>query len=198
MSEIHPTIQVLASSTYILINGITKIRFFYSKILQLNFSPSQYFLVLLVRDSKSNTHEQITLVHMHISVHEVENGEPEGHEGGQGQKWSEVVEEHFWQHSSCPHARFLHASWVLWAEWLQQLGQQRKEDLVEARLPLGRCQCLQVMNQQCPLEICDGTHAHLHMQIKSMTRGSTHSKSKLNTVTSSTENIQNTGFELLL
>jgi hypothetical protein len=24
------------------------------------------------------------------------------------------------------------------------------------------------MNQQCPLEICDGTHAYLHIQMKSI------------------------------
>jgi hypothetical protein len=50
-----------------------------------------------------------------------------------------VVKEHFRQQGSCPYAHFLHANGVLRADWFQELRQQREEDLVEARLPLGRC-----------------------------------------------------------
>lgn len=102
---------------------------------------------------------------MHVFVHEVENGQPQCSKCRQGQERSKVVKKHLGQDSSCPHACLLHASGVLWTDWIQQLGKQREKNFVETRLPFWCHQCLQIMNQQCSLEICDGTHSYLHKEV---------------------------------
>ena len=40
------------------------------------------------------TYEEVTLVHVHVLVHELKDGEPEGSEGGQGQQRTEMLQEH--------------------------------------------------------------------------------------------------------
>lgn len=48
----------------------------------LRIRESQYKIWMQME--RNDTHKQITVIHVHIFVHEVKNCEPEGSEGGQG------------------------------------------------------------------------------------------------------------------
>ncbi len=43
--------------------------------------------------SSAETHQQVTLVDMHVLVHEIQNGQPEGREGGQRKQGGQMLEE---------------------------------------------------------------------------------------------------------
>lgn len=103
--------------------------------------------------------QEVTLVRVHILVHEVQYSQPESSEGRQGEQWGQVLEEHLAKQSSSSHPRLLHPDGIV--RILQQEGEQGEQNLVEARLPLHRRQGLEVMDQQRPLEVRQGLHAHL-------------------------------------
>ena len=46
------------------------------------------------KQSDFGTHQQVTGAGVHVLVHEVQDGEPESGEGGQGQQGGQVLQEH--------------------------------------------------------------------------------------------------------
>lgn len=79
---------------------------------------------------------------VHVLVHEVQNGEPEGSKRGQREQRREMLQEHLGKQCAGPHPGLLHAAHISWTDIFQKFGQQRKQDLIEAGLPLHRIQCL--------------------------------------------------------
>lgn len=98
---------------------------------------------------------------MHVFVHEIQNGEPEGGKRWERQQGREMLEENLGQKRAGSHSGLLHSTHICWADVVKQLSEQWEKHLVKAGLPLSCIKCLQIVDKQRPLEVGEGLHANL-------------------------------------
>jgi len=110
---------------------------------------------------------------VHVFLHIIENVEPERDEGREGEQGREMVQENLAEDGGSTHAGLLDDGGVRRAEGLQEASQQGEQHVTEARLPLGRRQRLEVVDEQSPRQVRHGSGANLHNKPNSVSGHST-------------------------